>query len=311
MRATLTEKEIRRQRKRGGSLVPLIEDFMRHPVEVEDAIDQAFLDSLFKKMRDREEERREGDYFFSPSSLGACLRYIFLSKNFKKLGIDKLPQPRIEPHYYFLTGNFLHVKWQFVFHKMNRALPDDIFKLIDVERRVLDVRGDHGGTIDAIAEIFTIPTIIDVKGLNVRDFGRVTRGEIPYGYGWQVADYADLWNKEGVNGKVKSGILLAEKKGGPDPTHPVALHELAVPIKKLKPEIHARLKELRKHDRQKEIPEVECVSTTSLQFQGCPFRQYCRAEVKEVERARARAKSGNSTRVAVAVPKGRRTRSAR
>jgi hypothetical protein len=98
-----------------------------------------------------------------------------------------------------------------------------VFKLIGVEVPIVSKRGDHGGTVDALVLIYGVLYIVDFKGLNVRSFANITRGEIPPQYAMQIGDYGMLWNAmKNRNGhsKVTHGLLITESKGGPDPKHP-------------------------------------------------------------------------------------------
>jgi hypothetical protein len=299
---TQVEKMIRHQRQRQGLVVPLLEDFMKHPVNIESQEDADWIHNLVQTMIKREERRRGEDKVFSPSSLASCLRQVYLLKNFKELGIPKVYTGRVEPNFYFLHGNFLHIKWQFVLYKMNKVTDDDDFRLIAVEYPLISKRGDHGGTIDVVCEVDREPLIADFKGWNVRDFGKATRGEISHDSRIQSADYGMLYNasKERTTRKVKRVLLLIENKGGPDNGHPIALHEFEIDVKANLPEVRSRLEVLRTYEQTNTIPPPECESTRSLQFKDCPFRKFCKEEVKEIERGKSNG--SNSSEYKLAVP---------
>src|SRR5215831_4845937 len=106
MAATQTEIRLSQRRKRKGVLVPLLEDLLQKPLEIEDTRDANFIHSLVIKQIERE-RRRSLNGMYGPSSLASCLRQVYLAKNFKRLGIKKLAHLRIEPHFYFLTGDWL------------------------------------------------------------------------------------------------------------------------------------------------------------------------------------------------------------
>lgn len=315
------EKAIKHTRRRKGILVPLIEDFLRKPVNIEGDDDVEFLTELFEKMAEREDRRRTPESkVFSPSSLASCLRQVYLQKHHESLGIPASLKPRIEPNYYFLTGNFTHIKWQFLLYKMHVTLPDDVFQLIGVEVPILSKRKDHGGTIDVLAAIHGKLYPIDFKGLNVRTFGEITRGVLPTEYSVQVADYMVLLNSSkeirsldlifGDQGPVfDKALIIAENKGGPTASHPAALVESVVEITEWRRVIQRRLGVLREHEQSNSIPDPECTSTKTLQFQGCPFARYCREEVKEIEQRRS-ADTGDSKDYRVAIPAGKRNRRA-
>jgi hypothetical protein len=305
MPRTQIEKRIRHQRKRKGILVPLIEDFMTRPVNIESHEDADWLRDLTSKMVEREERRRSDTKVFSPSALSECLRYIYLAKNFKELGIPRVFTTRVEPNFYFLTGNFLHIKWQFALYKLDQVTDDDDFKLIAVEHEIMSKHGDHGGTVDVLCEVDREPLIVDFKGLNVRDWGRIARNEIPHAYRIQCADYGMLYNssikrRPGGRKLVKRVLLIAENKGGPTNDYPAALCEAEINVRENLPEVRARLEVLREHEQENTIPPPECVSTGRVQFTGCPFRKYCKKEVQAIERER-KSKDRDTTKHRLAI----------
>jgi hypothetical protein len=303
MPTTSTEKLIRHQKRRGGILVPMIEDFMRHPVNVEDEMDAAFLFVLADKMMRREQTRENGTPVYSPSALASCLRQVFLSRHHGDLGIEKKRFPRMESSYYFLKGNFIHMQWQFVFHKMIRAGVEGIEPLnVDTvepywcEFPVMSKRKDHGGTVDVGVKIFGEPMFIDVKGVNVRVFGETTRGYAPADYVIQLADYMMLYNsRRETTERINRSILLSENKGGPDSKFPIALHETIVGVKQYRKEVRRRLEVLRAHEEEEIVPAPECTSTGTFQFGGCPFRGFCKEEIQSIEKARRKADGGASS----------------
>lgn len=336
MPRTRTEKAIIQNRKleeRGGLIVPLLEDLLRKPLGVESDVDAEWLYELAKKQVERDRIRKESyekdEMVFSPSGLGDCMRRVFLSKNHKKLGMKRISLPAIEPHFYFFTGDFLHLKWQFAFYKLScMGIP---FHLVDVEIPIMSKRKDHGGTLDVLCLLGTEPLIIDLKGLNVRAFNAVDRKETTdwnQKYRIQLTDYGMLFNSALQRGqwvpdeqtrnymeaygmsefpKVKRMVLLAENKGGPDMNHPAALTENIIDLKSNLPEVRVRLERLREFDEKEEIPEAECESTRLISFTGCPFSEFCRKEV--VKRQASRAKTSETKRLVVARPKRRgRTR---
>lgn len=297
---------IRHKRTRKGILVPLLEDLFSKPVEIESEEDVEWLTALFRKMVERG-DARNSQPLYSPSQFSECLRYVYLLKNRKKLGLVKIPGTKPQPNFYFFKGNWIHIQWQFAFYKLDKALPDDIFKLYDVEVPIISKHGDHGGTVDILCAAYGEPLIVDAKGLNVRTFGEITRGNIPHQYAIQITDYGMLYNSQRNGHSVTRGILLVENKGGPDPKHLIALHEVEIPIRVRLPEVRARLGELRKHEKEESTPPPECEGTQTIQFQGCPFRKFCREEVKAIERKRRRASSSDSNNYSVARPEGIRT----
>lgn len=301
---TQLEKQLSHKVNRKGVLVPLLEDLFRNPVEPEDDKDIEFLTTLFQQTIVRQ-KLRESKPVFSPSQLAQCLRQVYLLRQHKEHGIKKQRSTRIQPNYYFFNGNFLHVKWQFALHKLDREISDDVFKLVGCEVPIISKHGDHGGTVDAICLIYNEPYIVDAKGLNVRTFGEITRGYVPAQYTMQLADYGMLFNsfvskKGGV--KISQGLLLSENKGGADNKHPIALHETVVSIKTHLPLVRLRLETLRENGSQKEIPPPECASPYIFQFTGCPFRGFCKKEVTEIYRRNREREDSEASDLTVARP---------
>lgn len=299
--------------KRKGILVPLLEDFMLRPVNIESEEDVEFLTELFTTMAERE-SRRGGKPMFSPSALASCLRQVYLLKHHRELGIEAKHPLKREPNFYFLTGNFLHVKWQYALYKMEKAISDpQVFEILGFEVPIQSKRGDHGGTADVIAAIHAEPYVVDLKGLNVRTFGEITRGKTPESYEIQLADYMVLFNAQRPKPpyRIEKAILVSENKGGPDNKHPIALHETIIDLADFKPEVKRRLDILREHEAQQEIPPPECTSTGTFQFSGCPFASFCKAEVQEIQYKQRIADAKRPSPVKVARPEGKRKRSKR
>jgi hypothetical protein len=295
---------IRHKRSRKGLLVPLLEDLFQYPVDVDGPDDISFIVNTLERQVARSVDRVHAPKY-SPSQLASCLRQVYLLKHHQQLGVNKLASVRIEPNFYFFTGNWIHLKWQFALFKLDKFIGDPtIFRLHGVEIPIVSKHKDHGGTVDALCSVYEEPIIVDAKGLNVRTFGEITRGYVPDEYVIQLTDYQMLFNSQrlGKLPKIKRGLLLVENKGGPDNKHPLALVEHEVEIRTHLPEVRRRLEVLREHERNKEIPPPECVKTTTLQFQGCPFRDFCRQEVKAIERELRRAESEDAERLSVETP---------
>lgn len=330
------EKRIIQQRKmdqRGGLIVPLLEELLKSSLGIDTEEDARWLYDLAKRQVERERIRKLGyendEMVFSPSGLADCLRRVYLSKNHKKFGLERIELPAIQPHFYFFTGDFLHLKWQFAFYKLAGVHP--LIHLVDCEIPILSKRKDHGGTLDILLIYGDEALIVDVKGLNVRSFNGVDKDESSdtnHKYRIQIADYGMLFNSALQRGawkpdkatmkylksrglsefpKVKRMVLLAENKGGPDQSHPAALTENVIDLKSNLPEVKARLEELRGYEKEEEIPPPECVSTRLITFTGCPFAEFCRKEVQKIERQRARDTVSNPRKLVVARPKRRRS----
>jgi|SRR5215471_7364696 len=311
MPASKLEKQIRHTRTRKGVLVPLLEDLFVKPVEIDSQEDVDWLTGLFTTVQERQANRGG---VFSPSQLAECLRYVYLLKNHEEHGIFGHATRSVQAHYYFFNGNFLHAKWQYALYKLDQKINDpNIFCLHGVEIPILSKHKDHGGTVDAICSIYEEPMIVDFKGLNVRTFQEITRGYVPAQYVIQLTDYGMLHNAatRGGSYKISRALLVSENKGGPDPKHPLALHEHEIQIATHLPDVRSRLKELRHYGSEKEVPPPECHSTGIVQFTGCPFRKFCKEEVREIERERRRAESKDAEGLAVSVPRGRRNHRSR
>jgi hypothetical protein len=304
--ATATEKMLSHRKKRSGILVPLLEDLFTKPVDIENVNDVAWIQRLAMKTLDREAERKL-DSVYGPSSLSSCLRQVYLAKNHKAMGLRRQVSTKIEPNYYFNTGNWLHLKWQFALHKLDQKLPDDVFKLVGTEYRVTSKRKDHAGTLDALVVIYGEHIVVDVKGVNVRTFNNAVNGEASLQYKIQISDYAMLFNvdKKYRFPKVERGIILYENKGGPTNGNPLALHEVVVNASDHIPEIKFRLGKLRQHEKEGTIPKPECKSIRETQFTGCPFRAFCKDEVRQA------ASDSDTDKRSIAVPEKRRSSRAR
>lgn len=301
---TATEKEITQKRHSQGILRPLLEQMFRYQgLEILNDYDVHWLEQLAAKIAEREKVRTSEQGVFSPSGLASCLRQVYLGKNWKALGLQRQEVSNIEMRGYFAEGMFKHLKWQYALYKLSHYNPE--FLLLDVEVPVMSKRKDHGGTLDALVVYKNVGYVVDFKGLNVRAFGRIVNGDIPLAYRIQLADYVILWNSIPGNQRVETGILLAESKGGPDPKHPLAIHEVDIPLTENKREVHRRLAVLRGYEAQNEIPPIECTRIGQMQFQSCPFSEFCRVEVKRVERKAKREARVETLKVAQ--PQRRRT----
>jgi PD-(D/E)XK nuclease superfamily len=302
---TTTERNVRHRRKRNGILVPLLEDLFREPLRIENDEDFHFIQNLIHKGQERE-RRRKSRAVFSPSALASCLRQVYLTRHHRALEIKPLRSTRMEPNFYFLTGEWLHIKWQFACWKLQQKINDPrIFRLIDCEYPIMSKRGDHGGTVDVLAAVNGEPMIVDFKGLNVNSFTSIVRGNAS-GYEIQLADYIMLYNSHpdhrSRGERIERALLVVENKGGPTSGHPIALHERVVDLKDYKGLVQHRLGVLRDHEAKEEIPEPECNSTSSYQFQGCPFRGYCRKEVEAIQRKQKRKLQRSKSDYKVARP---------
>src|SRR5262245_47764860 len=104
-----------------GVLVPLIEKFFNEQaIAIESAEYIAFLTGQMGLMVAREHRRKEDPGHYSPTSLGEkCVRKAYLNRHSKINHNSKSPYDAAA-HGFFLTGNFMHLRWQFVFYKMEK-----------------------------------------------------------------------------------------------------------------------------------------------------------------------------------------------
>jgi hypothetical protein len=315
---TPTEKSITQRRRAEGMLRPLLEEMFRHEVRIESDDDLNFIQYAAKKSALREEERKK-IAVFSPSGLASCMRRVYLGRHWKQLGLERIILPNVQTQGIFSQGDWVHLQWHFYLFKLDVMFPDK-FMLVDVEIPVVSKRKDHGGTIDAVGYLpeHGLPVLIDYKGWNVRNWQQAVNS-LDHSTRIQVTDYMMLLNSNGgwkrllkieeretlksARERIEDALVMAINKGGPDPKHPLALHEIHVSLKDSLPDVRARLGVLREHEAKEEIPAPECVSTKSVQFQGCPFAGFCKEEVRKIERA---AKSSDTKRssLRVATPTG-------
>jgi|SRR5262245_3455444 len=275
------KKQIRQSKEPPkGVLVPLVEQFMTaSAVQIETPEDVKFLHDLATRMMMREGSRREeGLGFYSPSSLGErCLRKAYLGRHATRN--PHAPSPYgMSAHYYFLTGNFIHMKWQFVLYKMEKWIANSaIFRTYGHEIPVASKRGDHRGTIDQIVFIYEEPYVLDYKGLNVFSARKVELGNIPVNYRIQVADYLVLWNSQKqAPFRIEKGLLVVEDKGGGEKF----LHESLITLAEDGERARRRLVKLREHEKRNQMPTPLCKSLKDKTFQGCQFRTICWDEVE-------------------------------
>lgn len=268
-----------------GILVPMIQNFMENsPVDISSPEDVKFLTELQTKMMHREEDRRtEGLGVFSPSSLGdSCVRKSYLTRH--AVRPEGAPSPYdFRSHYFFMTGNFLHIKWQFALYKMERYIANSkIFHVHGYEIGVKSKRGDNMGTIDVVASVYEEPFVIDFKGLNTWSATRVGYGKIPVGYKSQVGNYLVLWNSQKDKPfRIERGLLVVEDKSGAKDI----LQEAVITLERNGRRVRNRLELLREYEANGEMPPPLCKSLKDRNFTGCPFRGICREEVEATGKA--------------------------
>lgn len=283
-------KDIKKQVRHAqapGILVPLVTKFLtENPVEVETQTDVDFLMGLMKLTMKREEDRRTGPGYFSPSSLGEpCVRKAFLSRH--AVRDPDAPSPYgLSAHYYFLTGNFIHLKWQFLLHKMEQWIGNStIFQVHGYEIPIASKRGDHRGTLDVVASIYNEPWVIDFKGLNSFSAQKVGMGIISKSYRMQLVDYLVLWNSQKAKPfEIKRGLLFVEDKGWVEGSKVSPFQEMIVSGNPRL--VQRRLKKLREYEAQAVLPPPRCKSLKDRNFTSCQFRNICFDEVEASGKAR-------------------------
>jgi len=274
----MIEREIR-QKERRGILVPMVMNFMQHcPIEIETAEDIGRLTDLMMKTMIREEERRDGKRYYSPSSLGEhCLRKSYLGRH-AVINPDAPSPYGLMSHYYFFTGNFIHLKWQFAMYKLEKYIANSsIFRVHDSEIPVASKHGDHRGTIDQIVFIYEEPYILDWKGLNVFSAKKIGLGKVPIQYRTQVGDYLVLWNSQRkLPFRIEKALLMVEDKGGGEKF----LQEALITLERDGKRARRRLDKLRAHETTGMLPPPACHSLKDKGFQDCQFKTICWPEVE-------------------------------
>lgn len=273
---TATEARILEKRKSRGILVPILEQVLERPLDVETDEDMAF---LLRLMQQRAVPREKG--VFSPSMLSACMRRSYFAKTGQERRWAKSPRTNA----FFLDGNFRHFKWQFALWKAHQA---GLLKLLAVEQRVWHPSGDYAGTIDGVVEITDEILIVDFKGMNVNSFQQLEMNGASFDHRVQVVAYAMIANLDeiarGGNEEVKRCLLIGENKAGPGQRgSPIALYEDVVEVSKHRREVKTRIAQLRKAVADEKIPPPACTTTRAKIFQECPYAWFCRSEVKDIQ----------------------------
>jgi hypothetical protein len=302
--ATELEKRLKHRDERKGVLVPLFEDYHREFAPSHwDKDDIEFLHDLMERVAQREKERGL-EPVYSPSGLGGCMRQSFLNHHAKKLGIPRKLRKKVETHFYFEYGTWLHLKIQVTLYKFHKR---GEIELLGTEIPLMGKRRDNGGTLDAAFrrdDAFGV----DIKGWNGRDFARIAGGDCPLGTRIQLANYIILYNSGKPACKLTRGIVLVENKAGPITGYPAALCEYEIPMVADKALVRARLESLREHEENETIPKAECRSTVESNFKDCAFRDYCKKEVERNEaRGRRDAARGDTAKLTIRVAKPNRS----
>src|SRR4030095_8808827 len=109
----------------------------------------------------KREEMRSLKGHYSPSALANCLRQVYFSRHWQEYMVKRKVTTRVEPNFYFLTGEWLHLKQPYAIRKLDKDRPDEEFHLWGVEIPVESKHKDHGGTLDVLAAIKGEYTILD------------------------------------------------------------------------------------------------------------------------------------------------------
>ena len=83
----------------------MLEDLFTKPVEIETDEDVEWIEQLLKRMVVRQNDRTHRP-LYSPSQMSECLRYVYLLKHRKELGLQRVGSRSASTHYYFFNGNF-------------------------------------------------------------------------------------------------------------------------------------------------------------------------------------------------------------
>lgn len=291
-------------------LVPLFEEYHRAFASSHwDSDDVEWLHDLMTRVAAREAERGT-EPVYSPSGLGGCLRNVFLSRHAEELGIPRKVARKIETHYYFENGTWIHLKIQLKLYKLSKM---GELELIATEIPVQGKHKDNKGTLDVCFKRDGTVYGVDIKGWNPRDFMLLAKGDVSFKTEIQLANYIILANA-GKNDlpKIEKGLILAENKAGPVSGYPAAVAEAEISLEATKAIVRSRLRELRGHEEEGSIPKPQCHSTKEKDFKECAFRQFCEKEVERIERRGNRTSPrGDTTKFKVAVPAKGRTRRSR
>lgn len=323
----------RRAEERGGMLVPLLERLHEQEIQCDDQLDFRFMNMLFyaralprrpgvfspsslgscmrqsyfMKLGEKKtivpNAQRSG-YFLTGNFVHA--QWQFATWKAHRAGMLELARIPI--------GNEVSVVMQLVIDKKiteeaGREWMEALNLYGDAYRPAIEYRvvdGDVGGTIDALVHFTTQETsfnttVVDYKGINLIDYQRTVKNGAKVEYRRQVVGYARLVNALIDRGELpeswrgKNALLVSACKAGPvSGQSPIALHETIVPVHEFDGEVARRLRTLRFHVEEGEMPAAECVSTNHMAFQECSYNARCLTEVKAVQVERERRARKNT-----------------
>ena len=216
---------------------------------------------------------------FSPSGATRCTRLQIIDKHpeFKPTPLTDVKSISI-----FMDGNWRHLKWQMVFHKMGIAESFEIFKKLG------DL--DYGGSYDVVVWLNMkklggnklekkMKVIVDIKGANDHAYHEVRKTRKAKKAHWvQVQIYMMLHG-------IQFAILWYENKNTQDITEIVVEADPEFWKK-----VQRRSKRMRHFVNLGGFPAEECdVEGRGYEFQQCPQRKAClRLPVHVIENGQLR-----------------------
>lgn len=207
---------------------------------------------------------RDGNVF-SPSGATRCTRLQIIDKH-PEFKADPLTDAKLIS--IFMDGNWRHLKWQMVFHKMGIAESFEIFKKIGPL--------DYGGSYDVVVwlnlskitenkEDEKAKVIVDIKGINDRGFHEIYKSRKAKRAHWvQVQIYMMLHN-------IQFAIVWYENKNTQE------IVEILVEADyEFWKKVRRRSKRMRHFLELGGFPAEECdVAGKSSEFYSCPQRKAC------------------------------------
>lgn len=209
----------------------------------------------------------------SPSAVGGCKRKMV----FQFLGVKGRRKLDPDTEMLFEDGNWRHHKWQAIFLDMEEVLGADRFRVLDIEKKVVDEAIYLMGYVDAIVMINGVTYIIDFKGINERGWAWITNGDAAKQENkLQVIAYEALADET-------HGILLYDNKNN-SATRGFAVEFTEADWRDAKEWVDEVLGRL--EDRRLPSKHPNC-RAGSFQYEKCPFAKLCYGE-KTVTQVRKR-----------------------
>lgn len=159
---------------------------------------------------------------FSPSDLGGCER----AAAFRFLGVEA--RRRLDPdlELIFDDGNWRHLKWQAIFHDMEKVLGRSRFRVIHTEARVIFEDLYLDGSLDNVLYMKPVPDqpgnrwVLDIKGIRDAGFQQIVKRDEPIAkHVKQVVAYGRsievprslLWYENKDNQQTKAFVILDDE----------------------------------------------------------------------------------------------------